>query len=101
MESIEAMLYKQLLAAVGKEVTPVDFANYMVRALLRVCVCVCVLTHRSCITTGSCSRTRTSPRRSATLCGAPITVSAAARPAASRARMLTVARRRSGRHPLH
>lgn len=24
------MLYKQLLAAIGKEVTPVDFANYMV-----------------------------------------------------------------------
>lgn len=28
--NLSDMLYKQLLAAIGKEVTPVDFANYMV-----------------------------------------------------------------------
>ncbi len=27
---IEEMLRKQIIAAIGKEVTPVDFANYMV-----------------------------------------------------------------------
>lgn len=30
VEYIESMLRKQLIAAIGKEVTPVDFANYMV-----------------------------------------------------------------------
>lgn len=30
VEYVEDMLYKQLLAAIGKEVTPTDFANYMV-----------------------------------------------------------------------
>uniref|UniRef100_A0A6B2KXG2 Uncharacterized protein n=1 Tax=Arcella intermedia TaxID=1963864 RepID=A0A6B2KXG2_9EUKA len=29
IEYIESMLYKQLIAAIGKEVTPVDFTNYM------------------------------------------------------------------------
>ncbi len=30
VDYIEDMLRKQLIAAIGKEVTPVDFANYMV-----------------------------------------------------------------------
>jgi hypothetical protein len=29
VDYIEDMLYKQLVAAIGKEVTPVDFSNYL------------------------------------------------------------------------
>lgn len=79
VESIEAMLYKQLLAAVGKEVTPVDFANYMVsscwmRAVMDVMADMVWFATRSNTITASCSPTATSPRRSATPCAVPITV---------------------------
>lgn len=94
MESIEAMLYKQLLAAVGKDVTPVDFANYMVSDDARMRVAdwwrlmgVCL--RGSCTTTSSCLPSATSPRRFATRCGGPTTVSDGTRVGRRRAVLLS------------
>lgn len=40
VDYIEDMLRKQLIAAIGKEVTPVDFANYMVSEQLQCAAAV-------------------------------------------------------------